>query len=73
MLTGYLTGDLTVGLMCANIFIGGLVAKGHADPADRKKSGLLVGLVSIVVLGLIYISLTYIGATGGALDRKSVV
>ncbi len=66
MLTGYLTGDLTVGLMCANIFIGGLVAKGHADPADRKKSGLLVGLVSIVVLGLIYISLTYIGATGGA-------
>ncbi len=66
MLTGYLTGDLTVGLMCANIFIGGIIAKGHSDPAERKKSGLLVGLVSIVVLGLIYIALTYIGATGGA-------
>lgn len=66
MLTGYLTGDLTVGLMCANIFISGLLAKGHTDPADRKKSGLLVGMVSIVVLGLIYIALTYIGACGGA-------
>ena len=66
MLTGYLTGDLTVGLMCANIFIGGIIAKGHSDPAERKKSGLLVGLVSIVALGLIYTALTYIGATGGA-------
>lgn len=66
MLTGYLTGDLTVGLMCANIFIGGILSKGHTDPAERKRSGLLVGLVSIVVLGVVYIVLTYIGATGGA-------
>ncbi len=66
MLTGYLTGDLTVGLMCANIFIGGIVAKGHSTPAERKKSGLMVGMVSIVALGLIYTALTYIGATGGA-------
>ena len=66
MLTGYLTGDLTVGLMCANIFITGILMKGHTDPAERKKSGILVGMVSIVVLGLIYTALTYIGATGGA-------
>ncbi len=66
MLTGYLTGDLTVGLMCANIFIGGILAKGHTEPAERKKSGWIVGLVCVIILGLIYIALTYIGACGGA-------
>ena len=66
MLTGYLTGDLTVGLMCANIFIGGIMDKGHTNPLERKRSGLIVGLTSIVALGIIYIILTYIGACGGA-------
>ena len=65
MLTGYLTGDLTVGLMCANIFIGGILDKGHTNPLERKRSGLIVGLTSIVALGIIYIILTYIGACGG--------
>lgn len=51
MLTGYLTGDLTVGLMCANIFIGGILDKGHTNPLERKRSGLIVGLTSIVALG----------------------
>ena len=46
MLTGYLTGDLTVGLMCANIFIGGILDKGHTNPLERKRSGLIVGLTS---------------------------
>ena len=66
MLTGYLTGDLTVGLMCANIFISGLVLKGHRDAQERKRCGILVGLVSVASLGTIYVMLTYIGATGGA-------
>ena len=66
MLTGYLTGDLTVGLMCANIFISGLVLKGHRDEQERKRCGILVGLVSVASLGTIYVMLTYIGATGGA-------
>ncbi len=65
MLTGYLTGDLTVGLMCANIFIGGILSKGHTNPLERKRSGLIVGLTSIVALGIIYVILTYIGACGG--------
>ena len=72
MLTGYLTGDLTVGLMCANIFIGGIVSKGHTNPLERKRSGLIVGLTSIVALGLIYIALTYIGACGGDFYDLSV-
>lgn len=61
MLTGYLTGDLTVGLMCANIFIGGILDKGHTNPLERKRSGLIVGLTSIVALGIICIVLTVLG------------
>ena len=51
--------------MCANIFIGGILDKGHTNPLERKRSGLIVGLTSIVALGIIYIILTYIGACGG--------
>lgn len=65
MLTGYLTGDLTVGLMCANIFIGGLLLKDHKEDKDRKKCGLLAGLISVTILGIIYVVLTYMGACSG--------
>lgn len=66
MLTGYLTGDLTVGLMCANIFIGGILMKGYKSESERKKSGIVVGLTAAVCLGAIYVILTYIGASGGS-------
>ena len=64
MLTGYLTGDLTVGLMCANIFYRRYSGQGPHQSSGRKRSGLIVGLTSIVALGIIYIILTYIGACG---------
>lgn len=63
MLTAYNTGDLTVGLMCAGVFMGDLVHRGYTGK-ERKKSGILVGLVCIVALFAVYGTLTYIGATG---------
>ena len=61
MLTGYLTGDLTVGLMCANIFIGGILDKGHTNPLERKRSGLIVGLTSTMLSNTIVPHLSDIG------------
>ncbi len=63
MLTAYNTGDLTVGLMCAGFILGDLGHRGYTG-RERKKSGLLVGLVCIVALFAVYGTLTYIGATG---------
>ena len=67
MLTGYLTGDLTVGLMCANIFIGGLLLKNHSEDKERKRCGVVAGLIAVAILGLIYILLTYMGACSGSM------
>ena len=63
MLTAYNTGDLTVGLMCAGIFLHDLGHRGYSGK-ERKKSGVLVGLVCIIALFAVYGTLTYIGATG---------
>ena len=66
MFQGYLIGDLTLGLMAANLFINTIKAKGYST-SDTKKGILLAGMVCIIVMTLIYAGLTYIGATGGSL------
>lgn len=62
MLTAYNTGDLTVGIIFAGVIIGDLTRRGYKD-ADRKKSGIVVGLVCIIALFAVYGTLTYLGAT----------
>ena len=62
MLTAYNTGDLTVGIIFAGVIIGDLSRRGYKD-AERKKSGIVVGLVCIVALFAVYGTLTYLGAT----------
>lgn len=62
MLTAYNTGDLTVGIIFAGVIIGDLSRRGYKE-SDRKKSGIVVGLVCIVALFAVYGTLTYLGAT----------
>lgn len=62
MLTAYNTGDLTVGIIFAGIIIGDLRRRGYHG-AERKKGGIIVGLVCILALFAVYGTLTYLGAT----------
>lgn len=65
MLQGYLIGDLTLGLMAANIFINTFKSKGYSLE-NTKKGTRIAGLVCIVIMFLIYTGLTYVGAQGGS-------
>ncbi len=65
MLTAYNTGDLTVGLLFSGVILGDLGRRGYTG-AQRKKGGILVGLVCIVALFAIYGTLTYLGAAAGS-------
>jgi len=68
---GYLIGDLTLGLMAANLFIRSLKDKGYSEK-DSKKGIYIAGLVCICVMFLIYTGLTYIGAQGASFYDANV-
>lgn len=71
MLQGYLIGDLTLGLMAANIFINTFRSKGYTEKST-KKGTWLAGIVCIVLMFLIYTGLTYVGAQGGSIYGADV-
>ncbi len=71
MLQGYLIGDLTLGLMAANIFINTFKSKGYSLE-NTKKGTKLAGLVCILIMFLIYTGLTYVGAQGGSIYDADV-
>lgn len=63
LMTGYNTGDLTLGLMCASLFFNAL--KDGSIPQNKVKQGIYItALVAIVGLTVIYGGLLYMGATG---------
>ena len=66
MLQGYAIGDLLLGLMCANIFIYSMRAKGYG-PKLEKRGITIACLVCIAIMSCIYVCLTYIGATGSSI------
>ena len=65
MLQGYLIGDLTLGLMAANLFINTIRSKGYTLE-ETKKGVVMSGIVCIIIMFLIYTGLTYLGAQGGS-------
>lgn len=66
VLQGYAIGDLTLGLMSANIFIYAMRAKGYPR-ATEKRGIMLAGFICIIAMSAIYGCLTYIGATGSSI------
>ncbi len=71
MLQGYLIGDLTLGLMAANVFINTIKNKGFSG-SESRKGITLAGITCIVVMFAIYAGLTYIGAQGDSLYPADV-
>lgn len=61
ILTAYNTGDLTVGIMFADVILMDLIRRGYTGRM-AKRGGFLAGIVCIVVLFAVYGTLTYIGA-----------
>lgn len=62
---GYVIGDLTLGLMSANIFVYAMRSKGYARN-DEKKGIILAGMICVIVMFALYGTMAYIGATGAS-------
>lgn len=63
LMTGYNTGDLTLGLMCATLFFNAL-RDGELKENEVNTGIYITALVAIVGLTIIYTGLLYLGATG---------
>lgn len=63
LITGYNTGDLTLGLMCASLFFNAL-RDGEIKKSQINAGIYITALVAIIGLTIIYVGLLYLGATG---------
>ena len=63
LITGYNTGDLTLGLMCAALFFNAL-RDGEIKKEQINLGIYITAIVAIVGLTIIYTGLLYLGATG---------
>lgn len=71
VITGYNTGDLTLGLMCSGLFFAALKDAGLKGK-DFNKGVYITALVAITGLTIVYIGLLYLGATGHELVNKDM-
>lgn len=71
MLTGYLTGDLTTGIITAFIFLSHFVRKGF-NRQETQKGVSIAGIVAIIGLFIIYGGLTYLGAQATDLTTEAM-
>ncbi len=62
--TGYNTGDVGTGIVCAGIFITAFMEKGYKDRSDFKKLMLGIIIIGFVLLFAVYAGLSYLGAQG---------
>lgn len=63
-LTGYNTGDVGTGIICAGIFIEVFRNKGYTEDKEYKKAMLGIIAVGFLLLFIVYGGLAYLGAQG---------
>ena len=61
-LGGYNTGDVLVSFIMAAVFISSIYGKGYTTVGQRNKVLIYCGIVSFILLLIIYGSLLYMGA-----------
>lgn len=71
MLTGYLTGDLTTGIITASIFLMNFSRKGFTKK-ESQKGVAIACVVAIIGLFVIYGGLTYLGAQATELTNEEM-
>lgn len=63
-LTGYNTGDVGTGIICAGIFIEAFRNKGYTETKEYKKAMFGIIAVGFALLFVVYGGLAYLGAQG---------
>lgn len=63
-LTGYNTGDVGTGIICAGIFITAFQQKNYTKKEDYRKMMLGIIVVGFLLLFIVYGGLAYLGAQG---------
>lgn len=65
-LTGYNTGDVGTGIICAGIFIAAFREKGYTGKEEYKKMMFGIIVIGFLLLFIVYGGLAYLGAQGGS-------
>lgn len=68
----YQTGDVFTGLLCASVFIAGIVGKGYTKTNDMRKIVINGTVIAGVGLLVVYGGLLYLGAAGSGLFPKDI-
>lgn len=68
---GYATMDAIASLVFGIIIINAIKQRNVTDPTIIAKSTIKAGFISAVLLGAVYLSLSYIGATSRALTKDA--
>lgn len=63
-LTGYNTGDVGTGIICAGIFITAFQQKGYTKKEEHKKMMLGIIAIGFLLLFIVYGGLAFLGAQG---------
>ena len=64
-LTGYNTGDVGTGIICAGIFIVAFQQKGYTKKEEYRKMMFGIIVIGFLLLFIVYSGLAYLGAQGG--------
>lgn len=65
-ITGYNTGDVGTGIICAGIFIAAFREKGYTGKEEYKKMMFGIIVIGFLLLFIVYGGLAYLGAQGGS-------
>lgn len=71
MYQGYVIGDLSIAIMCGNVFVHAIKSKGY-NRSDEKKALFMVGVFCFIVMSLVYISMIYVGATASEIFPSDI-
>lgn len=71
-LTGYNTGDVGTGIICAGIFIAAFKEKGYTEPKEFKKLMFGIIIIGFCLLFIVYGGLAYLGAQGTQIYEPDV-
>jgi branched-chain amino acid:cation transporter, LIVCS family len=71
-IAAYQTGDVFTGLLCASVFIAGIVGKGYTEASSMRKIVINGTVIAGVGLLIVYGGLLYLGAAGSGMFPKDI-
>lgn len=71
-LTGYNTGDVGTGIICAGIFIAAFQEKGYTEKHEYRKMMFGIIVIGFILLFMVYAGLAYLGSQGTRIYEPDV-